>query len=200
MANRLRARRKAPGVGLALAGALALAGCMAAPVLVVGAAGTTGVKANEDRGLAGAVSDADIHLKINEAWFNSDGDLYSRINLTVDEGRVLLTGCAASAEQRANAVRLASGVSGVREVINEITLDRQGTLIDNAQDSWIGTQLRTALVLDQTVQSSNYSIDVVGGVVYLLGVARDQGELERVIGHAKALAHVQGVISHVRVL
>ena len=55
-------------------------------------------------------------------------------------------------------------------------------------------------MLDQTVQSSNYSIDVVGGVVYLLGVARDQGELERVIGHAKALAHVQGVISHVRVL
>ncbi len=186
-------------MGLAVAGALALAGC-AAPVAVVGAAGTTAVKATEQRGLAGAVSDAEIHLKINELWFNADGDLYSRINLTVDQGRVLLTGRAASHEQRATAVRLAASAPGVTEVINEITLDDRGTLIDNAQDSWIGTQLRAALVLDGSVQSSNYGIDVVGGMIYLLGVARDRQELERVIGHAKALAHVQGVISHVRVL
>ncbi len=198
MADRWRARRTALGVGLAMAGALALAGCVA-PV-VIGAAGTAGVKATEQRGLAGAVSDAQIQLKINEVWFNTDGDLYSRMNLTVDQGRVMVTGRAASAEQRATAVRLAGSVEGVREVINEVTVDSPGSLIDNAQDSWIGTQLRTALVLDGSVKSSNYSIEVVGGVVYLLGVARDQPELDRVIGHAKALAHVQGVISHVRVL
>ena len=199
MTDRLRMRVRALRVGLAPAGVLALAGC-AAPVVVGAAGGTAAVKATEQRGLAGAVSDVEIHTKISDLWFNTDGDLYSRINLTVDEGRVMLTGRAVSPEQRATAVRLARTVPGVQEVIDEIAIDPRDSLIDNAQDGWIGTQLRAALVLDRDVQSSNYSIDVVNGVIYLMGVARSPSELERVIGHAKALAHVQGVISHVRVL
>jgi osmotically-inducible protein OsmY len=199
MTDRLRGRRRALVVGLVAAGALALGGCVA-PVVGGAAGGTVAVKATEQRGFAAAISDAEIHSKISELWFNTDGDLYSRINLTVDQGRVLLTGRAANAEQRLTAVRLAKAVSGVQEVINEIIIESQDTLTDNAQDGWIGTQLRAALVLDDAVHSSNYGIDVVNGVVYLMGTAQNQSELERVIGHAKALAHVQGVISHVRVL
>ena len=190
--------RRAWLAGPALAMAISAGGCVA-PV-VVGAAGTTAVKASEERGLSGALSNVQIQARINELWFKQDLDLYQRIHLTVDQGRVMLTGRAANPDQRVDAVRLVWQVQDVTEVINEIAIDNQSSLVDSARDSWIATQLRTALILDQTVHSTNYSIDVVNGVVYLMGVAHGQQELDRVIGHAKELSRVQGVVPHVRVL
>ena len=184
--------------GPALAMAISAGGCVA-PV-VVGAAGATAVKATEERGLSGALSDTQIQAAVNELWFKHDLDLYQRIHLTVDQGRVLLTGRAANPDQRVDAVRLVWQVSDVVEVINEITLDNDSSLLDSARDAWIATQLRTALILDRSIHSTNYSIDVVNGIVYLMGVAHGQQELDRVIGHAKALSRVQGVVPHVRLL
>ena len=49
------------------------------------------------------------------------------------------------------------------------------------------------------VYSINYTIDTVNGTVYLLGIAQDATELQRVRAHARALDYVRRVISHVRV-
>ncbi len=188
--------RKVVAGAFALAAMLANGGCV---VPVVGLAGTTVVKASEDRGVGGAISDLKIQLQINDLWLKRDLDMFSRINLSIDQGRVLLTGQAATAEQRMEAVRLCWEADGVTEVLNEIKLDNDATG-DSAHDRWITAKLRTALVLDKDVHNTNYSIDVVNDVVYLLGVAHSQDELDRVIAHAKAIAHVQGVVSHVRVV
>ena len=181
-----------------LAVSLAVSGC-AAPLLI-GAAGTTVVKASEERGLTGAFDDAAIHTAISELWFKADLDLYQRMNLTVDDGRALVTGRAATPDQRVNAIRLVWQADGVKEVINDVTVDNQSTVLDSARDSWISTKLRAALLLDSGIHSTNYSIDVVNGVVYLMGVARSRQELNAVVAHAKSLARVQGVVSHVRLL
>ncbi len=174
-------------------------GCVA-PVVVGAVAGTAVVKATEERGLGGALSDAEIHARISELWFKHNVYMYQRINLTVDQGRVLLTGRAADIDQRVDAVKLVWQVPGIVEVINEIAIDNQSLIIDTAHDSWISTKLRTALILDAEVRSTNFSVDVVNGVVYLLGVAHGQTELNRVIGHAKSLSRVQNVVSHVRII
>jgi osmotically-inducible protein OsmY len=59
-------------------------------------------------------------------------------------------------------------------------------------------QLKSKLVVDQEVLSLNYSIEAVNGAVYLMGVAQDQSELDRVVAHAKDLAYVRQVVSYVR--
>ncbi len=41
-------------------------------------------------------------------------------------------------------------------------------------------------------------IEAVNGAVYLMGVAQDQGELDRVVAHAKDLAYVRQVVNYVR--
>lgn len=183
-------------VGLAI---LAAGGTGCAPVILGGVAATTAVKAAEDRGLGGAIADVEIQARINHLWLQHSLELYRSVSMTIDHGRVLLTGRAATPEIRLDAVRLAWQADGVKEVINEIQVDNASSLTDSARDTWITTQLRGKLLLDREVVSINYSIDTVNAVVYLMGVARSQAELERVTSHARALPYVQRVVSYVNV-
>ncbi len=188
-----------PAVGLFLATiGLGLAGCTPVGV-AVGAGAGAGVAAAQERGFKGAMNDTEIRLKINDLWFQESVSLYSKVNLQVQEGKVLLTGNVPDPETRLNAVRLAWQAHGVREVINEIEVKDKSSLTDSAQDAWIGAQLKAKLLVDSEVSSINYSIETVNQVVYLMGVAQSQAELDRVIGHAKNISYVRRVVDYVRV-
>jgi osmotically-inducible protein OsmY len=176
--------------------ALLAGGC--APLVVGTAATAVGTAATQERGFGGAVTDAGTQAEINHLWFQHDAEMHRLLDMTVTEGRVLLTGRATTPEMRLDAVRLAWQANGVKEVINEIEVADQGGISDVAADTWIATQLRSRLLFDRDVASRNYSVDVVNGVVYLMGVARGQPELDRVTGHARAIPNVKRVVSHVR--
>ncbi len=176
--------------------ALASAGC--APLVIGTAATTAGTAAAQQRGIGGAASDTAIQAEINHLWFQHDVEMHRRLDMTVNEGRVLLTGRATTPEMRLDAVRLAWQANGVKEVINEVEVSEGGGISDAASDAWISTQLRSRLLFDREVSSINYTIDTVNGVVYLIGVARGQAELDRVVGHARAIPNVKRVVSYVR--
>lgn len=188
----------APLLFLALAAlGLAPAGCTPTGMAVGGAA-AAGVAASEERGLQGALNDTEIRLQINHLWLQESEALFREVNLQVQEGRVLLSGNVPDPETRVTAVRLAWQADGVREVINEIEVADTSSLTDLARDTWIATKLKTRLLLDRDVFSINYSIEVVNGTVYLMGIAQNKAELDRVIGHAKDVAYVRRVVSYVR--
>ena len=98
---------------------------------------------------------------------------------------------------RAEAIQLAWKAKGVREVINEIEVTSEGGLTAYAKDSWAANELRSRLLFARGVNSINYSVEVVNGTVYLLGVAADTAEHERVLGIARNMANVRRVVSHV---
>ena len=175
---------------------LSLSGCVSA---LVGAGATAGTAAMEDRGIGGAISDTEIRARINALWSEKDERMWRKIGLQVNEGRVLLTGTVDSPEMRLEAVRLAWQAKGVKEVINEIQIAKSEGISGFARDTWISTQLKTELLFDSKVSSINYSIETVDGVVYLLGVAQSQAELDRVTDHARSLDYVKKVVSYVRV-
>ena len=182
---------------LACTAGVSLAGC---GPLVLGAAGGTAVVATQERGFGGFVSDTEIRARINSLWLHHSIDMTNRIGLTVDQGRVLLTGRAADAQMRLDAVRLAWQAQGVKEVINEIQSDNGSSIMDTARDTWISTQIRSRITFDVDIHSQNYSIDTVDGVVYLMGVASSQEELDRALQHARSVPNVQRVVSYVRLL
>ena len=185
--------------GLFIAGiGLGIGGCTPVGV-VVGAGAGAGVAASQERGFKGAMNDTEIRLQINDLWFQESITLYRKVNLQVQEGKVLLTGNVPDPETRLNAVRLAWQAHGVREVINEIEVTDKSSLTDSAQDVWITTQLKAKLLIDSEVSSINYSIETVNQVVYLMGVAQSQAELDRVIGHAKNISYVRRVVNYMRV-
>lgn len=165
----------------------------------VGAGAMAATSTQKEKGVDGVISDTQIRLEINHLWFQSSETVFREVGLEVQEGRVLLTGHVEDPDVRLKAVQLAWKADGVREVINEIEVGDDESIEDLAHDYWITAQLNTALLLDQDVSSIDFSIDTVNQVVYLMGVAQNDAELERVIGHAKSISHVRRVVSHVRV-
>ena len=175
----------------------ALAACT--PVgLMAGAGATVGIVAAQERSLGAAVDDAAIRLRINELWFKHNSELSRDLSLSISEGRVLITGSVETPDLRVDAVRLAWQVSGVREVINEIQVTKSEGIEGFARDSWITAQLRTALMFDRDIAAINYTSETVNGVVYIMGIAQNQRELDRVLDHARNLKYVRRVVSYVR--
>ncbi|MGB0719230.1 MAG: BON domain-containing protein [Bdellovibrionales bacterium] len=186
--------------GVLVLGVLALAGLQGCAAAVVGAAGVAGVSAAQEGGLSRAVSDAAIQTEINDLWFRHDVEMFRKLDMTVKEGRVLLTGVVQNPEHRVEAVRLAWQPKGVTQVINEIQVADSGGISGYARDAWITARLRTALTLDKKVQTINYSIDTVRSVVYLMGVAQDQAELDQAVKLARGISDVQQVVSYVKIV
>jgi osmotically-inducible protein OsmY len=180
-------------------GLLLLTGCTV-PGAVVGGAATAGVAASQERGFQQGVSDTWIETQVSQLLFEKQVDeLFRAVNVTVHEGRVLLTGAVKSPDLMVEAVRLSWKVEGVREVINELRVEGATGLVQDSKDLWINTQLRTRLTFAKDIAAINYSIETVNGVVYLMGIAQSQDELARVEEHARNIAGVQKVVSYVRV-
>lgn len=173
-----------------------LSGC--AP-LIVGTAGAGVVEATSERGLGGFFTDSAIQGRINKRWFDADADISKRLDMTVNEGRVLITGQARDAEQKMTASRLCWEVEGVKEVINEASVEGSTDAGSYAKDVWISTKLRTFMTFDGDIAGRNYTIDTVKGVVYLMGYARNQQELDRVTTHASTIDGVSRVVSLARI-
>lgn len=177
--------------------ACALSGC--SPLgLAAGAGATVGVAAAQEGGIKGAVTDASIRLQITDLWLKKSADMYRRLSMTVTEGRVLITGSVPYADMRVDAIRLAWQADGVRQVINEIKVDDGNGITGYMTDSWITGDIKTHLMFDKYIQSINYTIDTEGGTVYLMGVAQDQKELDRVLDYARNTKYVKNVVSYVR--
>lgn len=168
--------------------------------MATGAAATAGNAASKEGGIGGAVTDASIKGKINELWFNYNIETFSKLSTTVNQGRVLLTGVVQNPEDRVEAVRLVWQVKGVKQVINEIRVADSEGLPGFVKDAWVTTRLRTALTFEKNVQSLNYSIDTVQGVVYLMGVSMSQNELNKVMNLARTIPNVKQVVSYVKMV
>lgn len=151
----------------------------------------------QERGISGAAEDAAIYTRVNGLLIEDDLALYSKIGIEVVEGRVLLTGVVPDADTRIRAVRLAWQAKGVREIINEIVVDKADSAA-KAQDAWIAAQLSGRLLFDKEIASINYSVDAVRGVVYLMGVAQNQDELDKVLRHARDIKYVRRIVNYVR--
>jgi osmotically-inducible protein OsmY len=182
---------------LALLGMTALPSCV--PIVVAGAAGSGAYVAGQERGLGTQVSDTSIRAQIDNLWLKYSTDMYGQLSLSVTEGRVLITGAVSNPEWKAEAVRLAWQVNGVKEVDNEIQLADKSSIADAARDELITTRLRSAILFDKQVRSTNYNIDVVNGTIYLSGIARTQGELDRVTDYARNIPNVKRVVSYAKI-
>ncbi len=175
--------------------AATLGGCAG---LAVGAGATVVTAAAEERGVTGAASDLAIAATITSLWIKFDPSLVTDLDMSISEGRVLLTGTVATQARRLEAVRLAWRASGVKTIINEIEVRQSGGISGYARDSWISAQLVGRLSFDRKVDYINYTVETVNRTVYLMGIAQGQAEIDRVANHARQVRYVRRVVSHVR--
>ena len=187
--NLVRTKLAMAVVALAL-----LPGCAG---VVVGAAATGAVAGLQERGFAGTANDNAIALAINHQWLQRSEKMFAALQTQIYEGRVVISGAVTDPDMRAEAIQLAWKADGVREILNEIEITNEGGLTAYAKDTWTANELRTRLLFARGVNSINYSVEVVNGTVYLLGVSADQAEHDRVLAIARNMANVRRVVSHI---
>ena len=174
--------------------AIQLSGCAGA--ILAGGAAAIGASSSE-KGFATSINDTSISLKIRDKFVQTDIDLVEGISIQVDDGNVLLVGRIENQELKVKASKLAWEVRGVRSVINEIEIAEKVSLKDRAKDAAAAANLRRLLISDLNINSLNYSIEVVSGIVYLTGIAKGEAERDTVIEHARNLSYVKRVENYV---
>ena len=181
-------------IAMLVLGGLLFSGCAPAVIGV----GTAAVAASStEKGLSTSVADGLIFTKIQDNFLQTDASLPTVVNVTVNDGAVLLTGKVKTPEEKVLATKLTWEVRGVREVVNEIQVIDKSSIKDIAKDLAASAQLRGKLIADNSVSSLNFSIDVVNGTVYLSGVAADAEEMNRVVSHARELRFAQQVVNYI---
>ena len=166
--------------------------------VVIGGGAAVGTAAYQERGVRGVARDLATATKLRTKLLDAGEAYVTGVGIEVYEGRVLLTGTLEKEPMRAAAVKLAWKTEGAKDVINEIQIG-QSSLRDIAKDSWITAQLKTKITFDKKILAINFSIETVNGIVYLIGIAQDQGELDRILTHGRGIDYVRRIISHVRV-
>ena len=152
----------------------------------------------EERSFNNYVEDTIILAQLKNLYFSNNEIIFFNVSVDVVEGRILLTGTVNQIDQRIEATKLAWGIVGVIEVINEIQINNDESILDYADDLIMKTKINARLLLEQDVLNINYSVEVVNGIVYLIGIAQNQVELDIVITISKNTYGVQNVISYVR--
>ena len=174
--------------------AIYLSGCAGA---IIGAGAAAIGASSSEKGFATSITDTSISLKIRDKFIQTDIDLIEGISIQVDDGNVLLVGRIENQELKFQASKLAWEVRGVRSVINEVEISEKVSLKDRAKDATAAANLRRLLITDMNINSLNYSIEVVSGVVYITGIAKDANERDRVTQHARNLSYVEKVEDYV---
>lgn len=173
-----------------------MSGCI--PILV-GAGTETAVVVAQERSTGNAVDDATILVKLKAKFLEQDDkDMFKNVEVKVVEGSVLLTGNVDKPESQVQAVRTAWQIDGVKEVINEIKVNDKSGIWNYTRDAFISNQIRVRLIAAKDVHSINYSVMTVNQVVYLMGIAQNQGELDNVTNIASTTNYVKQVVSYVR--
>ena len=188
-------RRIVAVVAMVVLAAGTLGGCAG---VVIGGGSAVGTAAYQERGVRGVARDLATAMKLRTKLLDAGEAYATGVGIEVYEGRVLLTGTLEKEPMRAAAVKLAWKTEAVKDVINEIQIG-QSSLRDIARDSWITAQLKTKITFDKKILAINFSIETVNGIVYLIGIAQDQGELDRIFAHGRGIDYLRQIISHVRV-
>jgi len=164
--------------------------------LAIGAAGHVAVEAMRERGITGAANDNQLRVAINQRWLDR-GIITDNLYLQIWEARVLVSGAVGDPGVRADAIQSAWEVTGVREVINEVEVVESYGIRGYVRDVRTVHDINARLLIARDIVSLNYSVDVVRGKVFLLGVARDEAERERVLSVVRNVPGVARVANYV---
>ena len=166
--------------------------------VVIGGATSSGMIIVQERSPKQAAIDILIKAKIEEAMFSNDYDrLFSKVRVIVYEGRVLLVGTVVEENIKETANQISWNTKNVKEVANYITIGKND-LIDYVKDTRISLELRAKMLTDKKVSEVNFSVTTENRILYLVGVAQNNKELNKVIEHASNIAGVKKIVNLIK--
>jgi osmotically-inducible protein OsmY len=141
------------------------------PVAFIAGAGAGGAMLSDKRPVDTLLKDRDI---ANTALKNlaNDPDLnkHARITVAAFNLNVLMVGQAPTEELRDRAYQIVNAVPGIKRIYNEVTIQPPISKITQANDSWITTKVKTAMVAEKGLNSNQFKVITENSVVYLMGI------------------------------
>ena len=153
--------------------------------------------ASKEKGLGTTISDNIIKTKISNLIFKYDKELIAETKIFVNNGSVLFTGKVIRPSDKIQITKLAWSIRGVREVNNEIQVTDTSSIKNIARDIASLGEIRARIMSDKSINSINYSIDVVNDKAYISGVASNETEMNLVKNHASSARFVKEVYSYI---
>ena len=165
---------------------------------VLGAGARTGLALAEDRPVEEIWGDTLLKLTINKKLLETSfSETFWSLNTTIFEGRVLITRKLKKTTLRDQVSQIVWGVKGVREVLNEIEVQENNNVTQIARDKFIQTSLQARMLGDKIVSDINYKMIAHNNVLYIIGIAQSQAELEKVVAHARAIRYVKRFVNYI---
>ena len=165
---------------------------------MIGALGMVSLgAASKEKGIGTTISDNIIKTKISNFIFKLNENLIKDIRIFVNNGSVLLTGKVKKPSEKIELTKLAWTVKGVNEVNNELQITDTSLIKNIARDIASMGEIRARIMSDKTINSINFSIDVVNDKAYLSGVASNKEEMLHVKNHASSARFVKEVYNYI---
>ena len=158
----------------------------------------TGVSvALDPRTLGTQIDDSIMQKTISAKILAKDKKYILTVKTKVLDGRIFITGKVDNPEEKLIITKLAWETKGARSVRNDIKIKEEFKFKQSAKDLLITSQLRTALILNKNIKSTNYQIDTYKKKIYVYGIALTLEEKDLVISEAKEILDVEDVVASI---
>ena len=158
----------------------------------------TGVSvAIDPRSLGTQIDDNIMQKNLTARLLLQDKTYLLSINVKVLDGRIFVTGKVDDPEEKLKITKMAWETKGVRSVRNNLIIKEEFNFQQSATDLLITSQLRTALILNKNIKSTNYNIDTYKKKIYIYGIAQSKEEQKEVIKEGKSIPDVERVIASI---
>jgi osmotically-inducible protein OsmY len=180
----------------ALIGATGASGCVTA---AVGAVAGVGAIVAQERSMGAALDDGAAATELRSRLIALDARGFADVSIEIAEGRLLLSGTTPTIEHRIDAERIAWSIEQIDAVANELVVGETTSLWRAGMDEVITAQVRARLVAARDVRAVDVNVETSQGTVYLLGLARNEAEIQRAAEIASYTPGVQRVVSYMHV-
>jgi osmotically-inducible protein OsmY len=158
----------------------------------------TGVSiAFDPRSLGTQIDDSVMQKSLAARLILKDKSYLISISTKVLDGRIFLTGKVNDPEEKLQITKLAWETKGVRSVRNDVTIKEDFNFKQSAKDLLITSQLRTALIFNKQIKTTNYQIDTYKKKIFIYGISLTAEEKKEVIKEAKEILDVEDVIASI---
>ena len=148
---------------------------------IVGTVGSlVGNASTSTRGFSGTIEDTYLMSKVVSKITLMKLSNFSNITVSVINGKVLLAGNIENQEKRLELIKKVWWIDGVKEVYNELEIGPQISFSEKTEDFIFEVKINNRLLLEPGILSNNYSVDVVNGNVYIMGISSDMEEKTKI--------------------
>ena len=173
---------------------IALSGC--ATLLVAGAVVTTVDVIHDRRTVGEYIDDSSIELTArNYLISNKEIRMGANVKAVSWNGILLLSGEIESDEAKERIVQRLATIQGVRQVVDETTIDGKSALLSRSNDGWITTKLKSKLLVKTGLDANRIKVVTTRSTVYLMGIVTQAEAL----GATEIARSVRGVSRVVKV-